>query len=251
MVEKTKFEKVGKLEQAIDTAKHIFAVGGGVYTVIDVVGNVFGNQPSERSHPIGKLAHGGLFRFEDQNAMHDFETGMEDGELVTCVMIFRAWVTDKYGDSAFGELLDTWYKNRFRAMVVRRREPSKKEHVKTTDKAKNVVTEKDVFTEVNNQPAVDFMKQFASIIKDHLPENFDLKKVDLLKLDLTEIEPACLQGCRWLKLKSMPVPPLMDLVPKVKKMTEDFLDPENQIARIERFRQREADMPRWRQWLRS
>lgn len=254
MVEKNKIDgldkTVGKLDQVVDVAKHIFSVGGGVYTVIDVVGNMFGNEPSKRSHPVGKLAHGGLFSFDDQIAMHEFEVEMTEKPLLTCLEIFRIWTSDGYGNGFFGKIFDTVYKNRFRAMVVRMRKPIVRKVTEPTVALKDEINieEKTENTTGTNKKAVEFLNAFGEVIKSKLESSFDINEFDILNYKREDVDKACRHACKWLAQKSMPVPSFMDNVSHWDKSLSGA-NLEKLRASVERDRTNEANLSPFQRWL--
>lgn len=235
---------------------------GEAYAAFDIVSAFLGNEPKEDAHRFAKLAHGGLWSWDDEIALYGLELDLKgDGdtgknELAKAHSDFRKCVRANYGERRFGRASATWYLHRLRQAIIKMRSPGRVDTETITKKVdgKDVTTKTPKVICPDNALVITFLTEFAQAF---------IAGKDSVGKDKSEEEEQCAgytSACAFLKDHSFPIPVSPETAAKVDEFIDDLPNKGKGVAgnvsgwinqQAEVNRTREAAMPKWRQWFRK
>lgn len=248
-------KKASKLKTAFDLVQDIGNMALSATGVFHIGRAMMGVEPPADAPPVAKLVHGGILSDEDEALIEGIEQELRTNEETAGVQgsldRLRVYTFDIVGDKWYSAPAASWNLTGMRKQILKMRLPERQQTTESHAKKTKEGEEKTV-KHTTVKPDTTVAKQFL----------IQLHKVDMAEQGKTDGDQVikehagCVAMADWLYFKSMPGPRsaqnFVKLAEKVFQGSEfwEKFD-QKQIGRITRKRQREAEMPRWRRWLRS
>lgn len=240
-------KKASKLKTTFDLVQDIGNMALSAAGVFHIGRAMLGVEPPADAPPVAKLVHGGILSDEDEALIEGIEQELRANETAGVqgsLDRLRVYTFNIVGDNWYGKAAAAWNLTGMRKQILKMRSPERQETSETHTKKTTAGEEKTVKHKT--------IKPDTTVAKSFLVE---LHKVDMTAQEAhsgdqqAKERAGCVAMADWLYFKSMPGPRSAQNFVRVADKASSGANIEKLRASVERDRQHEASLPRWKRWL--